>query len=82
MGAFPAVSRRRAFPRPLRLTAILNGRRELLPPGTFPTLWTNIEEMVEAGEIQCIDLERPAIDVTGGVDVAGVSLRVGARTPA
>jgi len=27
-------------------------------------------------------LERPAIDVTGGVDVAGVSLRVGARTPA
>jgi len=28
------------------------------------------------------DLERPAIDVTGGVDVAGVSLRVGARTPA
>ena len=56
MGAFPAVSRRRAFSRPLRLTAILNGRRELLPPGTFPTLWTNIEEMVEAGEIQCIDL--------------------------
>ncbi len=30
------------------------------------------------------DLERPAFDVTGGVDVdvAGVSLRVGARTPA
>jgi len=27
-------------------------------------------------------LERPAIDVTGGADVAGVSLRVGARTPA
>ncbi len=27
-------------------------------------------------------LERPAFDVTGGVDVAGVSLRVGARTPA
>jgi len=25
-------------------------------------------------------LERPAIDVTGGVDVAGVALRVGART--
>jgi len=31
---------------------------------------------------QAHDLERPAIDVTGGVDVAGVSLRVGARTPA
>ncbi len=27
-------------------------------------------------------LERPAIDVTGGADVAGVLLRVGARTPA
>jgi len=28
------------------------------------------------------NLERPAFDVAGGVDVAGVSLRVGARTPA
>ncbi len=32
--------------------------------------------------VQGTGLERPAIDVTGGVDVAGVSLRVGARTPA
>jgi len=43
---------------------------------------------VLAGQRTCrvnppqLDLERPAIDVTGGVDVAGVSLRVGARTPA
>ena len=37
----------------------------------------------EQGErVAAHDLERPAIDVTGGVDVAGVSLRVGARTPA
>lgn len=37
-------------------SSILNGRRDLFPPGTFPTLWTNIEEMISAGSIRCTDL--------------------------
>lgn len=35
---------------------MINGRRDLLPPDTFPTLWSNIEAMVEAGDIRCVDL--------------------------
>lgn len=27
-------------------SAILNGRRDLLPPAVFPSLWANIEELV------------------------------------
>jgi death-on-curing protein len=45
-----------------------------LPDGNKRAAWASL--------IMFLDLERPAIDVTGGVDVAGVSLRVGARTPA
>jgi uncharacterized protein DUF4411 len=37
-------------------SSILNGRRDLLPPSTFPTLWTNIEAMIQARSIRCIDL--------------------------
>jgi len=37
-------------------SSILNGRRDLLPPSTFPTLWSNIETMIQAGGIRCIDL--------------------------
>ena len=33
----------------------LNGRRDLLPPGTFVTLWDNIELMIAVGDIQCVD---------------------------
>jgi len=45
--------------------------------GIYRILWRGVLcGVVVAG------LERPAFDVTGGVDVAGVSLRVGARTPA
>lgn len=37
-------------------SSILNGRRDLLRPTTFPTLWQNIETMITAGSIRCVDL--------------------------
>lgn len=36
-------------------SSLLNGRRDLLPPGTFVTLWANIESMIAAGQIRCAD---------------------------
>lgn len=39
-------------------SSLLNGRRDLLPPATFPTLWENIEEMIRSGSIRCADLVR------------------------
>lgn len=37
---------------------MLNGRRDLLPPATLPTLWENIEAMIGSGSIRCVDLVR------------------------
>lgn len=39
-------------------SSLLNGRRDLVPPSTLPTLWANIEAMIEAGKIRCVDLVR------------------------
>lgn len=39
-------------------SSLLNGQRDLLPPGTFPTVWQNIEAMIAAGSIRAIDLVR------------------------
>jgi hypothetical protein len=39
-------------------SSLINGRRDLLPPGTFPTLWANIEEMIVDGSIRSVDLVR------------------------
>lgn len=39
-------------------SSLLNGRRDLLPPTTFPTLWSNIEAMIADGHIRCIDVVR------------------------
>lgn len=39
-------------------SSLLNGRRDLLPPATFPTLWANIEAMIDAGAVRSIDLVR------------------------
>jgi hypothetical protein len=36
-------------------SSLLNGRRDLLPPETFVTLWTNIESMIATGNIRCVD---------------------------
>ncbi|MEV7400136.1 DUF4411 family protein [Streptomyces sp. NPDC091267] len=37
-------------------SSILNGRRDLLPPSIFPSLWSNVEEMIKLGEIQAVDI--------------------------
>ena len=39
-------------------SSLLNGRRDLLPPATFPTLWSNIEQMIDSGAIRAVDLVR------------------------
>lgn len=39
-------------------SSILNGRRDLLPPATLPTLWSNIESMIDNGGIRCVDVVR------------------------
>lgn len=52
-------------------SSILNGRRDLLPPGTFPTLWANIEEMIEAGGIRSIDLVLEELEKREGDEIHG-----------
>ncbi|MFE6620295.1 DUF4411 family protein [Streptomyces sp. NPDC057740] len=37
-------------------SSILNGRRDLMPPGIFPTLWSNIESMIAGGAIRSVDV--------------------------
>lgn len=39
-------------------SSLLNGQRDLLPPATFPTVWENIESMIDGGAIRAIDLVR------------------------
>ena len=39
-------------------SSLLNGRRDLLPPDTFPGVWTNIEVLIQAGDIRCVDIVR------------------------
>ena len=34
---------------------MLNGRRDLLPPSIFRTLWSNIETMIVDGEVCAVD---------------------------
>jgi hypothetical protein len=36
-------------------SALINGRRDLLPPATFPSVWLHIEAMVEDGFVRCVD---------------------------
>ena len=37
-------------------SALINGRRDLLPPGIFITLWQRVEVMIAAGPIRCVDV--------------------------
>lgn len=39
-------------------SSIMNGRRDLLPPGVFRTLWSNIEAMIAAQSIRAVDVVR------------------------
>lgn len=36
-------------------SALINGRRDLLPPATFPSVWQRVESMVADGSIRCVD---------------------------
>lgn len=36
-------------------SALLNGRRDLLPPVVFRTVWLNIEQAIAAGTIRAVD---------------------------
>jgi hypothetical protein len=36
-------------------SAFINGRRDLLPPETFPSLWSRVEEMIGHGAIRSTD---------------------------
>ncbi|MGK5112777.1 DUF4411 family protein [Geodermatophilus sp. CPCC 205506] len=42
-------------------SAFINGRRDLLRPTVFQTLWKRIEEEIVAGSIRCPDLVRDEI---------------------
>lgn len=39
-------------------SSLLNGRRDLLPPKTFPGVWENIETAITHGHVRAIDLVR------------------------
>lgn len=39
-------------------SVLINGRRDLLPPAVFPSLWRNVEEMIAAGDIRAVDVVR------------------------
>ena len=39
-------------------SSLLNGRRDLLPPKTFPGVWENIEAAIANGQVRSIDLVR------------------------
>ena len=42
----------------LDTSALINGRRDLLPPEVFVSLWTKIEELIESGAVRAIDVVR------------------------
>lgn len=39
-------------------SSLLNGRRDLLPPEVFPTLWAKIEQPISDGVIRAVDVVR------------------------
>lgn len=51
-------------------SALINGRRDLLPPSVFVTLWQRIETVVASGEVRCVDVVRDELDVRDD-EVAG-----------
>lgn len=50
-------------------SVFINGRRDLLRPEIFLTLWANIEQMIVAGAIRAVDVVRDELsrrdDATG-----------------
>lgn len=43
-------------------SSLLNGRRDLLPPEVFTSLWANIEELIVSGDIRCVDVVRDELE--------------------
>ena len=43
-------------------SSLLNGRRDLLPPEVFTTLWANVEELIAVGDIRCVDIVREELE--------------------
>ena len=43
-------------------SVLINGRRDLLPPVVFVTAWQNIEQMIAAGGVRCVDVVRDELD--------------------
>jgi hypothetical protein len=39
-------------------SAFINGRRDLLPAGVFPAVWSDIETAINAGEVRAVDVVR------------------------
>jgi hypothetical protein len=39
-------------------SSLLNGRRDLLPPSVFRSVWENIETAIGDGDIRCVDVVR------------------------
>lgn len=39
-------------------SSLLNGQRDLLPPEVFPTMWNNVQAMIDTGDVRCIDVVR------------------------
>jgi hypothetical protein len=49
-------------------SAFLNGRRDLFPPESFPSLWERVEEMIGNGSIRAVDeVERELAKRADGV---------------
>jgi hypothetical protein len=39
-------------------SSVINGRRDLLPPVVFRSVWLNVEAAIAAGEVRSIDVVR------------------------
>jgi hypothetical protein len=50
-------------------SVFINGRRDLLPPEIFLTLWANIEQMIAAGSIRAVDVVHD--ELVGGTTPQG-----------
>lgn len=62
-------------------SSFLNGRRDLLPPTIFPTLWDKVEMMIDSGEIRSVDLVRDELSVRADDVHEWVKAQVGLFVP-
>lgn len=43
-------------------SSLLNGRRDLLPPEIFTSLWDNVESMIDSGDVRCVDVVKDELN--------------------